>query len=875
MGVVYRGRDTNLQRPVAIKVLPESFVHDADRVARFRREAQLLAALNHSNIAHVYGLERDSDSQALVMELVEGEDLAARIARGPLPLDDALRVARQIADALSAAHEQGVVHRDLKPANIRLTRDDGVKVLDFGLAKLAEHGAAVSDQSPTITSPASGAGVLLGTAPYMSPEQVKGKAVDARTDVWAFGCVLFEMLTGRRAFDAESTPELLAAILHNDVDWKLLPAHTPSSIRRLLRRCLEKDAKLRLHHLADARLDIDDAMKGDEPRLSPQRSHALLLPAIVALSGIAIVGAIVYAKFTAAQNDTPPPLTRFVIPIQNAFIASWYPSLALSPDGQTIVAGVDYGIGPGGARRRTIAMRRFQALNFEPVPGADGGVSPGFIDDRDVAFVDYLSKQLRVVSLESRTVTTLCRVESDHVAGYARTRDNRLVFAIRHEAGNFSLKSVPLSGGEATALLSPDPSRDESDLMWPQAVDVNGTESLLFTRALKGGRFDVQLMGLKNGQRRSIIDNAFGAKAAAGHVMYLRVNNSSSASLGGSLLVQRLGADFTPTGEARPLGDLTIAPGFNGFGLDVAFTDNVIAVLPSRNGTLLRTMVPLAAALPGESLISELRDFKQPDLSSDGKRLLFSSDGLHELWIHDLPRDVTSRFQHREGSIETARWSPDGERVAWIESCGPDSCLMESRADAQAQPTRLWKASGTDISHVHLNGWSAQGLYLNIRRRTSPSNEDLWIYSEAERTAKPLIATAAHEYAAAPSRDGRVIAYVSNDSGREEVYVTDRGGRKVQVSKAGGAEPVWARDGKSLFFRKPDGTELFKVDVNSVTFELSSPQLIYRGKFAMGGRDPSYATTPDGGLMLLMDASTQPAAEINVTMNWQSEAAKN
>ena len=449
MGEVYRGLDTDLHRSVAIKVLPESFVTDTDRVARFRREAQLLAAINHPNIAQVYGLEHSGGVQALVMELVEGEDLATRIRRGPIPIEEALLIARQIAEALAAAHEQGIVHRDLKPANIRVRADDVVKVLDFGLAKFVESATPVSDQSPTVTTPAlSEAGLLLGTAAYMSPEQVKGRAADKRADIWAFGGVLFEMLTGRRAFRGESTAELFAAILRAEVTWSELPRDTPPEIRRLLRRCLERDAKLRLHDISDARLEIADALSGRDETATASpvaRSQRPWKAAVLVISGIAAIGLAALGVFAMRGRLSSSPdagSTRFSIPIRGMSLANWYPAISVSPDGRSIVVAVDDGVAGVAGRTRRLELRRLDSVNFERLRGTDGGVSPQFMTNDRVAFVDPTTQDLKTIDIQTNAVQIVCRLESDHLAGASLGPDGSIVFANRAGGAPFVLKSV-------------------------------------------------------------------------------------------------------------------------------------------------------------------------------------------------------------------------------------------------------------------------------------------------------------------------------------------------------------------------------------------------------------------------------------------------
>jgi serine/threonine protein kinase len=409
MGEVYRATDTNLKRAVAIKVLPESVAADRERLARFQREAEVLASLNHPNIAAIYGLERSNGMNALVMELVEGPTLADRIAQGPIPVDEALAIAKQIAEALEAAHEQGIIHRDLKPANIKLRPDGTVKVLDFGLAKALEPMAAAgmnATASPTITSPAmTGVGVLLGTAAYMSPEQARGKAVDKRSDIWAFGCVLYETFTGQRAFGGEDVTETLAAVLRGEPDWRLLPADTPAAVRRLLRRCLQKDARERLHDISDARIEMQDA-----------QAEATILPIPVVTSrprqrvvwAVAAVAVIIAALLASAayfrRAPVEVPRVRFTIgPPENGLFSRSTDFLQISPDGSRLVF-----VATDSSGKSQLWIRALDAVDVQPLPGTDGATQPFWsADGRFLAF--YADSSLKKIAASGGPAQTLTR----------------------------------------------------------------------------------------------------------------------------------------------------------------------------------------------------------------------------------------------------------------------------------------------------------------------------------------------------------------------------------------------------------------------------------------------------------------------------------
>jgi hypothetical protein len=473
MGEVYRARDTRLGRDVAIKVLGASFVHEADRVARFQREAQVLATLNHPHIAHVYGLEEFDSSFALIMELVDGETLASRIARGPVPIDDALPLARQIADALEAAHEQGIVHRDLKPANISVRADGTVKVLDFGLAKLAEvsgsghvtSGGANLSLSPTITSPAlmTGAGIILGTAAYMAPEQARGKAADKRADIWAFGCVLFEMLTGRRPFEADEVSDTLAMVLMKEPDWSLLPVATPPSIRTLLRRCLQKDRKRRLPDIGSARLELDEAMSAPPSEMVPQMQQvpastirSQRLAWATAALAMVVALAIGTVHFTEGRPEVASS-TRFpVAPPPNAVfpaIVGYATAMALSPDGRKIV----FQVASQPGDRIKLAIRFFDRDEAQELSGTDDARGPFWSpDSRFVGFftVDGKVKKIDVAGGPPQVVCDL--PPSPRNAG-TWNRDGVILLA----QNTGPLMQVPAGGGTPSPVTRVDSASNE------------------------------------------------------------------------------------------------------------------------------------------------------------------------------------------------------------------------------------------------------------------------------------------------------------------------------------------------------------------------------------------------------------------------------
>jgi serine/threonine-protein kinase len=526
MGEVYRARDTRLNRDVALKILPDAFANDAERLARFTREAQTLAALNHPNIAHIHGLEESGGVRALVMELVEGDDLSVRIARGPLALDEALPMARQIVEALQTAHEQGIVHRDLKPANIKVRPDGVVKVLDFGLAKLAQPesagGLAEVTASPTITSPArmTAVGVILGTAAYMSPEQTKGREADRRSDIWAFGCVLYEMLTGKRAFDAGSVQATLAAVITTDPDWTILPTAVPTALPRLLRRCLNKDPKRRLPHIAVALLEIDDALLVDSEAIGAGArdgsARRIAWPRLWQLVGVgmiaAVLGGLTTWAFRRPPTGTPSAVARFAMTLPSA-LALRNPldasALAVSSDGTRLVYVAD--------PQSRLVVRAFEQLDDVPLPGIVDARDPFFSADGGwVGFFDS-GVALRRVSIRGGPPALVCRV-SGAPRGASWAHGDTIVFATSDTSTG--LLSVPAGGGEPKVLTKPNAQDGEQDHSFPSVLP--GGRSVLFTieNLDRSESSAVTILDLETGRYKRLLRGGRAEYLETGHVIY-------------------------------------------------------------------------------------------------------------------------------------------------------------------------------------------------------------------------------------------------------------------------------------------------------------------------------------------------------------------
>jgi serine/threonine protein kinase/Tol biopolymer transport system component len=857
MGEVYRARDTRLKRDVALKILPESFATDPDRLARFQREAEVLASLNHPHIAAIYGIEESNDTRALVIELVPGETLADRIARGPIPLDDALPIAKQIAEALEGAHEQGIIHRDLKPANIKLRPDGTVKVLDFGLAKLAETVAAVHSSgrslSPTITSPAmmTGVGVLLGTAAYMSPEQARGKATDKRADIWAFGCVLYEMLSGRRAFEAEEVSDTLAFVLTKEPRWDSLPAGTPPLIRRLLVRCLEKDRKRRLADIADAKFDIEDTtVKTDAPLVneaySPRAivrrlSRAGLYLWIAAIGVLVAVFAATFVLSTARRSMTVPEPLRLSVELgADVSLVNRGSVIALSPDG-TLLAFVAPSATSGTAQ---LYVRALQQLQATALPGTAGARDPFFSPDGQwIAF--FADGRLKKISVRGGASVTLC--DARNARGGAWAEDGSIIF--QPEGNATPLFRVSSAGGSPQPVTK----LDSGELVqrWPQVLP--GGRALLYTSHNAAGDFDganIVVHPLPTGGRRIIQRGGyFGRYVSSGHLLYIHE---------GTLFA----APFDPerleiTGQAVPvLEGVASAP--TGTGLNGAAQFAI-----SNSGTLVY--------LPGESFAGDPIDWvdrsgkttplrttranwANPQFAPDGQRLAISilEGPQRDIWIYDWGRDTLTRLTFESEENNGPIWTPDGRRIAFGSRRLPNliSNLYWRRADGTGDVQRLTESSAPQFP----GSWHPSGKFLAFSENSPQTNSDVMILPmEGDETSgwkpgKPsvFLNTPFAEQNPTFSPDGRWLAYNSDESGRAEVYVRPFPGRgaKLQVSTGGGADPKWSGERRELLYRSLDSQIMVaSYQVTGDSFTADRPRPWSEQRFVIGRR---FAVHPDG-----------------------------
>jgi serine/threonine protein kinase/Tol biopolymer transport system component len=869
MGEVYRAHDTTLNRHVALKVLPEAFTLDLDRLARFKREAQMLAALNHPNIAAIYGLESSAGAQALVLELVEGPTLAERIALGPVPLDDALPIARQIADALEAAHEQGIVHRDLKPSNIKVRADGTVKVLDFGLAKAMDRAGGAGQgragwdvtQSPTITTPAmmTGVGMVLGTAAYMSPEQAKGHAADKRSDVWAFGCVVFEMLTGRRAFEGEDVSETIATVLKNEPAWHRLPAATPESVRRLLHRCLQKNRKDRLRDVGDARLEIDAAHDG--PQSNDRVSHrSRRLERIVLIPALAIVTLIAaWALSRVLRPGSPASEMRVDIatpPTRDPV------SLAISPDGRSIVfAATSEG-------RSHLWLRTLDATAVRQLPGTEDARFPFWSpDSRSVGFFANDDK-LKRIDVDGGTMETLANAPVG--SGGAWNADGAVIYSpvpdspiIRTASGGGGVPAIGAPG--LTRLDAP----RQTGHRFPQFLP-DGRHFLYYVAGAPDVR-GVYLGTLDEAPPRRLLDADAPAVYASRHLLFVRQSTLWAQDFDTS----RLETSGVPFQVAE--------------GIAVDTARNVAALSASAVGPIAYRTGSIAGGSHltwygrsgneiGKISGAAVGSFN-PALSPDGRMVAMSRsvNGNTDIWLLDLGRDVLTRFTSGPVPDIYPVWSPDSQRIVYSSPTAgkPGFDLYEKNVNSTAAGTLLLKVDTVAVA----TDWSPDGHVLLYRRLDPKTGTDIWALPlEGDRRAFPVVQTGFEERDAQFSPDGKWIAYQSNESGTFEVYVQPfpGPGGKTQASTGGGAQPRWQRDGRELFYIALDGqlhAAPMRFAPNGANVQAGAPVRLFQthvGAVVQGGSSQAYVVSRDGQRFLVNTvAEVSSSSPITMILNWR------
>jgi serine/threonine-protein kinase len=872
MGEVYRARDGRLKRDVALKILPAAFASDPERLARFQREAELLASLNHPGIAGIYGLEERDGMRALVLELVEGETLAERIARGPIPLAEALPIAAQMTEALAAAHELGIVHRDLKPANIKLRPDGTVKVLDFGLAKLldgpaeaghyvSDHGPAeaghyVSDltQSPTITSPAmTRVGMLLGTAAYMSPEQAKGRVADKRSDVWAFGCVLYEMLSGKRAFIGDDVSDTMAAVLRADPEWRALPEGTPRWLLRLLRRCLARDRTQRLQDIGDARLDIQEFLAiGEEPAVTTAVKPASLVRRLVPLAVTAVVAGGAVGVVAWMTRPVPALQTqRFTIalPAGESYTNVGRHLVALSPAGTHIVY----------SSNGRLNLRALNQLEPTPIRGTESGARGAFFSPDGAWIGFWQGQQLMKVAVSGGPPVKIS--DAEFLTGASWNDDDTILYG--QAAGG--IWRVPGVGGQPKLLIKVEAGESAHG---PQLLP--GGEWVLFTvRSGSSALWDdaqIVVQSIRSNERRVLIKGGRDARyIPTGHLLYARAQTVYGVPFD-------LGRLQT-AGAAVPL--LENVPNGGDQGAASHFAQSATGTVVYVGGGISATMgTPVWVDRNGREVAAvttePLAGVQHPRLSPDGHLLALIVDT--DVWVYDLGGRPPIRLT-RDGSHYAPIWTPDGRNLVF-ETASP-APLLSLAADGSGVPIQISR-----VDHYHPHGVTADGrnvLAVAVDAGGGGGSDIVTIPiggNEDKPQPRPLVQTPGREgfEGLTLSPEGRWMAYTSDATGRIEIWVQPYPGPgvPVRVSPNGGLEPVWARNGRELFYL--EGRKLMSVAVNAgSTFDFKPATPLFEAVYTLNGQPPSYDVAADGRFLMIKQVGEPQASTMVVVLNWFDE----
>ncbi len=848
MGEVYLAEDTTLKRQVAIKVLPQQYALDKERLARFEREARLLASLNHPNIATIHGLEKSDDQQCLVMELVEGDTLAERLKKGPLPVEEALEVCQQIAEGLESAHEKGIIHRDLKPGNIKITPEGKVKILDFGLAKAfhEEPEAADLSQSPTLTDQMTQPGMILGTAFYMSPEQVRGKVLDKRADIWAFGCCLYEALTGKVAFLGETISDSFARVLEREPDWDALPEATPGQIRVLIQRCLRKNLMRRLHHISDARIEIEDTLEQtlQLPSSLAAKQHWMLRRSLIVWSllvfAIIATAVMVWILKPPLRLHAPSSTSLGIILPRNQYLVTGFVSnVAISPDGRNLV----YVAGSSDLSiRRKLYLRALDSFRANPIPGTEDASTPFFSPNGQwIGF--FAQGKLWKVPITGGMPVAICDA-ARLGTGASWGRNDTIIFTVFGSG----LLQVSANGGQPEELTSPDLEKGELGHQWPQILEKD--KGVLFGIVTSDGSGRIVILSPATGEQRELFVGSDNARyLRSGHLVYayegslwavpfdlerMKLNGSPIQILDG------VSSQFT----VSETGSIV-------YGINPAIKNTLVWV--DREG-----QVSPIKEVPGS--------YSTPRLSPDGRHLAF--DWAGDIWILDLERSTRTRLT-AEGRNYRPIWTPDGFRITFATSRSRSIDIYWKLADGSGEAMPL--LARDPYPQIPLS-WSLDGKHLLFREIHPESGGDIWVLSRTpDHSISSVIATKFLEGRAAFSPDGDWLVYVSNESGRSEVYVQPfpGPGKRWQISPEGGSFPVWSADGTELFYRQPDGWIMSVVVETEPVFVAKDPQRLFEGRFT-----GSFDVTADGQRFVMAQSVEDLGAlvtELRVVLNWFEE----
>ena len=860
MGEVYEARDSKLGRNVAMKVLPTLLAHDPERLARFEREARMLASLNHPNIATIHGLEQADGVQCLVMELVPGETLAERLNAGALGIEEALQIGGQVAEALEAAHEKGVIHRDLKPANVKVTPQGRVKVLDFGLAKAFASESGL-DLSHLPSPPAMGTeeGRILGTPAYMSPEQVRCKPVDKRTDIWAFGCVLYELLTARQAFRGDTLSDSIAGVLEREPDWQVLPPTTPAKILDLLRRCLQKDSQHRLRDIGDARIEIEEALAGPAAaELSAPvkgiRGHwqGVLLWGVAFLLLAAVASVAIWNwKSPSPKISGPVPHIAIALPSGQPLVGvEMGISVALSPDGTQLAYPARQG------RIQQLYLRPLEGLEAKPIPGTEGATGPFFSPDgKWVGF--FAGGKLKKVSVSGGETLSLCDAPDPRGASWGS--GGMIVFAPTRDS---ALQIVSDAGGTPRPLTQM--AEDEGSHRWPEFLP--GGEAVLFAASDGGANWnkaEIAVQSLRmTGERRNLIRGGTHPRYdASGHLVYAQ---------GGNLMA----APFDPrrlevTGGAVPVVEGVLQSTFSGAAQFSLSAKETLVYVPGSEHAMERRLMWVTRSGVEQPLPAPARAYRGPRLSPDGREVAVAVEGQEtEVWLYDLSRETLTRLTFQRGTSYNPVWTRDGKRITFNITSSPEAGIYWLRADGSGGLERLCECGGAPYS------WSPDGKLLTFLNGTPATGNNTWLLRMDDRKAEPFFQTSFNQGATQFSPDGHWVAYISDETGRREIYVQPYPGPggKWQISTDGGTEPLWNPNGKELFFRS--GDKMMSAEITThPRFSAAKQKLLFEGQYQPSQAPvptANYDVSPDGQrfLMLKPGGQDQAATQINVVPNW-------
>jgi serine/threonine protein kinase len=871
MGEVYRARDTKLGRDVALKVLPETFARDAERMARFRREAKVLASLNHPNIATIHGFEDSGSIHALVMELVEGPTLADRIKSGTIPIEEALPIAKQICEALEYAHERGIVHRDLKPSNIKIGGNDAVKILDFGLAKALECDAATTDisNSPTLSHIASRAGFLLGTAAYMSPEQAKGKSADRRADIWAFGCVLYEMLAGKMAFSGETITDTLAAVIRAEPHWDALPASTPQRIRELLRRCLQKDPRQRLQAIGEARIVIEEVVSGasqdssvpSEPGLSAKWSRALPWAVAAALGIVAALFALGY--FTRAPQPAAPLQASLLPPKGYQFAVG---NMALSPDGTKIAFVVH---SPTDHSNR-VWIRALGSTSVQPLAGTEGANMPFWSpDSKSVAFFADDNKLKRA---DASGGPVIILADAAAPRGGTWGKNGQIVFA--PELGGKGLAEISSDGGTVTWITHLDSSSGQNSHRWPSFLP-DGRHLLFFAFANPGAEkkpganeTGIYILDLKTGEQSLLMQTSSLARYADGYLLYVADGNLMGRPLDPS------SPKFS--GEAVPLAQGVAYNAHFGVGAFTASTNGLLAYVGEGAGPSALQWFTREGKETGQ--VGAPGQYSTVAISPDGKRVATSigepGGPKSDIWIYGLARGTAARLATEGRQADFPVWSTDSSTIFYCDSGSKGAGIYSISDNSLGGPQFV----GSVPDQIAANSvWPDGSLLLYMKFVTGLPL--LWIHPmqpEQKDYSLPLSKSESGEGQFSP--DGHWLAYVSDDSGHQEIYVVPFSSlsNRWQVSISGGSQPRWRGDGREIYYIAPDGNLMAApIDVSHGAFKAGIPKALFLTRIVAVAYDYfQFDVTKDGQKFLINSKMTESTQPITIYSNWEAALKK-